>query len=384
MSHTFRFASRAFTWIGCAAALAFAAGEARAVQIELAAMQSPITEDFEGHVGVDFPGGLFTQSYGAPPAGFVFASGLVFVSPDPNDPAGNQLILGDFAGAPAPSYGLDSNGEVDDAGDLASGTAFAASGTETVGPIVFQFPVPVRRFGLFASVDNDAPLTLTAFDVDGGVVETADLDTPPIPLVDASFVGFESNGPAIVRFSVEGPFYVLDDVLFDEGLGCVPQPRPDCRRSVATEASKLSINAKKAKLAWSWKKGEAVLTALPDLTTGGGASLCLYESTKGLPFLSRAASVPGGSGWKAVGTGYRYKDETGNADGITSIALTPGEAGKSKLQVKGKGMLPPATPLQQEGAVRIQLGLVGGGCFETVLPGPAQKNDPKGFKDQGD
>jgi hypothetical protein len=366
-------------------AAALAADETRAVQIGLAAMQSPITESFEGHVGVDFPGGLFGQNYGAPPAGFVFDSGLVFVSPDPNDAVGGtQLIVGDYAGTPPPTYGLDDNGAVDDPADIASGTAFAGTGTQTVGPIVFEFPLAVRRFGLFASVDVDDPLTLTAFDADGLVIETAALDTPPIPLADASFVGFESADRAIVRFSVDGPFYVFDDVMFDEGLGCLPRPRTDCRRSVEPEASKLSIQGAKAKLAWSWKKGEAVLAALPDLTTGSGASLCLYESAKGTPFLSRSAPVQGGPGWKAVGGGFRYKDKTGSAFGVTSIVLKPGEAGKSKLQVKGKGMLPPAPPLQQEGPVRIQLALVGGGCFETVLPAPARKNDPKAFKDEGD
>ncbi len=42
--------------------------------------------------------------------------------------------------------------------------------------------------------------------------------------------------------------------------------------------------------------------------------------------------------------GYKYKDPSGAADGVTKALLKAGAAGKAKTQVKGKGSnLPPVT-----------------------------------------
>jgi hypothetical protein len=149
------------------------------VQIPLAGIQAPRTESFEGVIEVDVPGGLFPGNmYGAPPAGTVFPSGLKFVSPDPNPSTGTELVIGDFqTGTGGGEYLLVNNGLVDSPANLRTGSAFAGGGIyRKQFEFVFEFPTPVKSFGLYASAAlgfvQDGTISLTSIDFNDTPIET--------------------------------------------------------------------------------------------------------------------------------------------------------------------------------------------------------------------
>lgn len=122
-------------------------------------------------------------------------------------------------------------------------------------------------------------------------------------------------------------------------LGCqnVNAPRGSCRTAQkALLLIKNNASDSKDKLVWKWLKGQQ--TVLGDLGSPTGTTaytLCVYAGTS----TAMAATIDGGSNWHALGgsKGYKYKDPSGNSDGITKALLKVGANGKAKAQVKGKG-----------------------------------------------
>ena len=82
---------------------------------------------------------------------------------------------------------------------------------------------------------------------------------------------------------------------------------------------------------------------LGDPTAGTVYNLCLYYGGT----LRSAIRLTDPAKWSVVGTsGYKYADKTGSAGGITGAALKAGEAGKTKVDFKGKGdSLPDPLPM---------------------------------------
>ena len=150
----------------------------------------------------------------------------------------------------------------------------------------------------------------------------------------------------------------------------------------------------KDQLKWKWNKGSAVTTAdfLNPIGGTSGLSLCIYDGTGLLRELSlRATAGAMCSGipcWKAAGTkGFKYKDKSGTPHGVLGAVLKSGTAGKSKVQVKGKGvnLLPPSTAALSD--VVIQLVIDDGAtteCFKTTFPNSGiAKQDAEKFKVKG-
>jgi hypothetical protein len=104
------------------------------------------------------------------------------------------------------------------------------------------------------------------------------------------------------------------------------------------------------------------------LGSGGTAyGLCVYDQTGFLAGefeVDRAGASCGGLPcWSAIGDdppdgkGYKYKDEAGDADGVRKVLYKGGDAGKSKVILKGKGSGLPAgltAALQSATSVRLQ------------------------------
>lgn len=156
---------------------------------------------------------------------------------------------------------------------------------------------------------------------------------------------------------------------------------------------KLKNNADpaKRKLGWKWNKSVLPL-GLGDLGDPVNGSttykLCVYDQAGGVPVFKLGATVgPGGvcgttQCWSALGsTGVGYKNSAGNADGITKLSLKSGDAGKSKVQVKGGGtFLPLPTPVSgtqsfaQDPAVIVQLySSSPANCWSSTFDGSSTK-----------
>jgi hypothetical protein len=202
-------------------------GPALSTPAMLSDLTSPTMESFEGVIGVSVPAGLFSGAmYGAPPAGFTFASGLTFVSPSPNSFSGADFIIGDYtADLGGGVYGLGSNANIFSPSDLHSGTAFAGAGDDGVKTYGFTFPSPVSIVGTFVSSSAAIPVTLSIFDAGGGLIERFTFpSTPPVPSTDVNFMGLKSTTP-LKSFTIGAAgFFVFDDVLFQTIPVTVPEP----------------------------------------------------------------------------------------------------------------------------------------------------------------
>jgi len=107
----------------------------------------------------------------------------------------------------------------------------------------------------------------------------------------------------------------------------------------------------------------------PGSFLGTAYSVCIYTGTAGALVgevnVDRAADVCGTAacwddigGTLPTGKGFKYKDDAGDADGVSKMLLKGGVAGKSKALVKGKGPNLPdgiAAALQSASSVTVQL-----------------------------
>jgi len=131
------------------------------------------------------------------------------------------------------------------------------------------------------------------------------------------------------------------------GLGDCPAEPPVCDAATKNSLAlkDLSPDAGKDTLKWTYQGGASAITQaqLGDPTSGTVYNLCLYHGST----LRSAARLSDASKWSATGTtGYKYKDSTGSAGGITGVTLKAGAAGKTKLVFTGKGNdLPDLLPM---------------------------------------
>ena len=169
---------------------------------------------------------------------------------------------------------------------------------------------------------------------------------------------------------------------------CGPTPQSGCRAPAATKSLVVVKNKtpdKKDTLVWKWTKGEATLLSdFGDPLNTSAFALCLYDTTGGAqPRL--LAQIPAGGlcggkpCWTQTKKGFKYKNKALTPDGILSVVLLPGETGKAKIIVKGKGELLGPPPLPETLPVTVQLkrvdalGQCWGAAFATPLTNDAEQ-----------
>ena len=147
-------------------------------------------------------------------------------------------------------------------------------------------------------------------------------------------------------------------------------------------------------LVWRWTRGDAVALAELGDPVGGATSfaLCLYDTAGGTPSLAHEPIVIPGGGtcrgkpcWKALGSsGVKRSDRDRGPDGVESLLLRAGPAGKSSivLVARGASLAPPPLPFAQGPAVTVQLRSSDGACFGAAYASPARANDAAQFRDQ--
>jgi len=154
------------------------------------------------------------------------------------------------------------------------------------------------------------------------------------------------------------------DTCFD---GCPFTPQT-CR--TAGKSQLLVKDDGKNKLVWKWTQGAATTQAeFADPKSTTDYVLCLYNDTPS-PQLDTIVIPADAIKWKTVDTtGFKYKDPSAAAAGITKVRLTGSTQNKSKVQVAGKGAALYVFPLPVTAPVTVQLfnattGLCWGATFE--------------------
>ncbi len=164
-------------------------------------------------------------------------------------------------------------------------------------------------------------------------------------------------------------------------------PAPVCRMPTGSGKSLLLLkdksNDKSDLLLWKWTRGEATTPAeFADPTVATTYTLCVYDASAAVQPLVEARAQVGGE-WKLSGSGYRYRDRARSPDGLLSIKLKPGAAGKALVKVKGKGSNLALPALGLASPVVVQLRRSGGGCWGATFSSPS-RNDASQFKAKSD
>ena len=158
--------------------------------------------------------------------------------------------------------------------------------------------------------------------------------------------------------------------------GCVRPTVPKAQLQLKNAASPNGDLAK-----WKFAPGDA--TSIADFGSPTGSTtytLCVYEKSTGSASYDGALlglDIPAGSGWKATGTGYKFKSKTGAA---RVAVLKAGIEGKTRIVVKAKGpdVDLPSLPLDLSSSILVQLRAGAGACWQSVH-GSAAKNTTTKF-----
>jgi hypothetical protein len=131
-------------------------------------------------------------------------------------------------------------------------------------------------------------------------------------------------------------------------------------------------------LVWKWTKGAATLLSdFGDPLNTSPYALCLYDAT-GAAQPRLLAQIPAGGlcggkpCWTQTKKGFKYKNKALGPDGIQSVVLVPGAAGKAKIILKGKGALLQPPPLPEALPLTVQLKRVDdlGQCWDAAFATP--------------
>jgi murein DD-endopeptidase MepM/ murein hydrolase activator NlpD len=156
---------------------------------------------------------------------------------------------------------------------------------------------------------------------------------------------------------------------------CPDAPQVGCR---AAAKAQLQISAPSGivdRVKWGFRGGPATDLAdflAPNASDAATYSLCVYDDAGGgEPLLGMdiptgvAGACGAGSCWKPISTkGYKFKDKSGTASGITGAKLKAGAAGKTGLKLQGRGAKLPSAPLPLVLPATVQM-IVGDGMTTT-------------------
>jgi hypothetical protein len=206
----------------------------------------------------------------------------------------------------------------------------------------------------------------------------------------------------------EGPPRVLSGecqaVVTDPPQGCASAPPPGCQLAVAGTRTSLVLRDRGSDeqdmLSWKWMRGGATEAgAFGDPMARDDGTLCVYDESGSEPRLVIQARAPaagtcpgarhGRPCWREMGrrgrrSGYLYRDAERTPDGIDTMILRAGAAGRAMIVVKGRGsnLAMPTLPL--DAPLRVQLQMENGQCWEATYSATGvRRNSPRSFMARG-
>ena len=185
---------------------------------------------------------------------------------------------------------------------------------------------------------------------------------------------------------------------------CVVQPRPSCTLPVKSgkSAFQMKLSSKGPKnnqVVFKWVTGGATTTGeFGDPLTSDGVTLCVYDRSQATPSLLFSANIAAGGTcdtkpcWKKNKTkGFSFASKTGDTTGgVVNLKLVSGEAGKAKVQAKGKGTALSGRPfgmpqLPLDVPLTVQVQSETGACWEANFSqAGVDKNDDQQFSGKAD
>ena len=172
---------------------------------------------------------------------------------------------------------------------------------------------------------------------------------------------------------------------------CGVSPSVGCKTGAAGK-SQVQIRLKggtRDQFKWKFSRGDAtLLTDFRDPVAGTPTvRVCVWD-TGGKVMemdLPPGGTCSGKPCWKAAGSkGFNYKDRDATPTGVTKAKLKSGAAGKSQVQIQGKGGNLPSPTLPLAFPVTVELVIDDGtsDCWQTEFTSPS-KNDATQLKAKG-
>jgi hypothetical protein len=123
---------------------------------------------------------------------------------------------------------------------------------------------------------------------------------------------------------------------------CDAAPRTGC---MAPTSSKVTIKRKldavpnADQFSWNWSKGEAFGgMEIGDPSSNADYGVCVYTDADSSPRLIYEAGVPASSSWAVKPTAASWKSTLGAERGLSKLSVKGGDAGKTSVKAKAKGV----------------------------------------------
>jgi hypothetical protein len=260
------------------------------------------------------------------------------------------------------------------------------------------------RFVVVWEEYNDQNDTIMGREFDSTGTPVADqfrVDVPDYYYVQRGKVATSAAGEFVVVWGQYGSYdsYVWSAVgrrLGPKPTPCSPAPLGGCRETTVAGSGVLTFkkatNPKVSRLTWRFARGPLTTEQdLGDPFTTDSYAVCLYDGSANTQPLY-AAAVPAGGAcgsvacWRELGFGGvdYYDPKLQFVDGITQIRVTPGNPGRSRALVRGRGtrLALPDTPLTTP--VTLQLQGSHGECWSGTFATQIAKNADGAFKAKPD
>jgi hypothetical protein len=124
--------------------------------------------------------------------------------------------------------------------------------------------------------------------------------------------------------------------------------------------------------------------------TSTAYAVCVYDGTGALivNLLAPAGGTCSGKPcWKVTSNSIQYKDKLASSNGLKSIKIKSGAAGKTlaKVQAKTANFAMPTLPLNQTSPVKVQLiNNTNSSCWEAKYTAPPTTSKPGKWQDKND
>jgi hypothetical protein len=161
-------------------------------------------------------------------------------------------------------------------------------------------------------------------------------------------------------------------------LGCRSERPVECRTPTASEKSTLTLvdgqRSRSDGLAWTWRSGQATAKSdFGDPVHGAPSyALCTYGDDSNVPLAIRkipddAACPSRDACWSSTKKGWRYRSRSATPDGISSVVLRAGPAGRASIAVHGRGdaLRLPGLPLASPVTMVLVKGDGSGACWQA-------------------
>jgi Ca2+-binding RTX toxin-like protein len=166
----------------------------------------------------------------------------LLTAPIPNN--AGQVLIGDFSQKPGATWGLGTNGDIEDASDVPDGSAYLGRNEPVGGMTTFGFNEDVYTIGAYVDGNQDTSHNrIAAYDQNGKLISGASIKSVLVEDWDTNYIQVMSKKP-IAKVVFTGDYQVIDEVTFDTSKPDIIKGRKEGGKVNGTNSDDLIIGKK--------------------------------------------------------------------------------------------------------------------------------------------